>query len=122
VHAESCILAPNGTLNEIRKWLRDSHGATDIELLHDVADAFKHAKLTRRPGNRDYLVQTDRAVVSLSTGYGRLGFGEGKFGGGEQVIICQADGTERALSSVLFNVRDAWRQAIALPLLGNVPK
>jgi len=58
-------------------------------------------------------------VIALSTGYGELTFGEGKYGGTHQVIVLANSGT-RALSSVLQNVIDAWRRSagLALPVLG----
>ncbi|MCB2047748.1 MAG: hypothetical protein KDE32_05910 [Novosphingobium sp.] len=97
-------------LKGLRTWLSDTHvrrvngePVEDLEILHDVADAFKHAKLTRHCKQ----VQSDRAVVFLATGYGELSSGEGKYGGVEQVVVRLKNGDLRALSSVLWTVRDA---------------
>ena len=49
-------------------------------------------------------IRENDAVLALSTGYGELSFGEGKYGGIQQVIVLANSGT-RALSSVLQNVR-----------------
>jgi hypothetical protein len=43
-------------------------------------------------------------------------WGEGKYGGAEQVVITTKDGNKRALSSVLQNVFNAW-----MTLLGQPP-
>ena len=58
-------------------------------------------------------------VLALGTGYGELNYGEGKYGGTQQVLVLANSGT-RALSSVLQNVIDAWRRVagLVLPALG----
>jgi hypothetical protein len=43
-------------------------------------------------------------------------WGEGKYGGAEQVVITTKDGNKRALSSVLQNVFDAWMTLLGQPL------
>lgn len=43
-------------------------------------------------------------------------WGEGKYGGAEQVIVTTRDGAKRALSSVLQNVFDAWMRLLGQPL------
>jgi hypothetical protein len=43
-------------------------------------------------------------------------WGEGKYGGAEQVIITTKNGNKRALSSVLQNVFDAWMTLLGQPL------
>jgi hypothetical protein len=85
----------------------------DVKLCGDVADALKHAILTRNLDVRQ--IRENDAVIALSTGYGELGYGEGKYGGIQQVIVLANSGT-RALSSVLQNVIDAWRRAAGLDL------
>lgn len=92
--------------------LRQQMPAADVELLRDVADAFKHFKLDR-PSTR---VAGADAVVTCRSGYGKLGFGEGKYGGGYQVVVADVAGKERALTSVLQNVVDAWRETLGLEL------
>jgi hypothetical protein len=93
--------------------LRSDRNVADLELCGDVADALKHAILTRNLDARQ--IRENDAVLALSTGYGKLSFGEGKYGGTQQVIVL-ADSGERALSSVLQNVIDAWRRAANLAL------
>lgn len=108
-------------LGEVRKLasahctrLRSDAQIDDVGLLHDVADALKHAVLTRNPDRR--MVAANEAVLVSRTGYGGGRFGEGKFGGAEQVLVL-AKGDQRALSAVLQNVVDAWRRlgGIELP-------
>ena len=108
---------------EIRHWLnarctmlRTEEPISDVYLLGDVANALKHAILTQFPG-RD--VHENDEVLVVASGYGQLRFGEGKFGGVEQVLVLAKSGT-RVLSSVLQNVIDAWRFAagIELPAIG----
>lgn len=98
-----------------RKWLMSNHCSRrpdDVHVLHDVADAFKHAKLTRQRKDRPWLVASDKAVVSIATGFGELGWGEGKWSGVAQTIIEQPDGRKRALSFVLETAEDAWLRAM----------
>lgn len=42
-------------------------------------------------------------------------YGEGKYGGAEQVVITTVSGEKRALSSVLQNVFDAWMTLLEQP-------
>lgn len=109
---------------EVRGWLsqyctmsRTERVVGDVALLGDVADALKHGVLTFRIEERD--VAENDAVIVVGTGYGELAWGEGKFGGIDQVLIKAKSGT-RAVSSVLQNVIDAWRRAagISLPEIG----
>ena len=113
------------SLRALREWLapnctalRTTTVIDDIGLLGDVADALKHAVLTRRADERQVLA--NEAVLVSTTGYGGGRFSEGKFGGAEQVLILSTDGP-RALSAVLQNVIDAWRRAaeIYLPGIGE---
>ena len=43
-------------------------------------------------------------------------YGEGKYGGAEQLVITTVTGDKRALSSVLQNVFDAWMRLLGQPL------
>lgn len=54
-----------------------------------------------------------------SRAYGEGRFGEGKYGGTEQVYVLAKSG-KRALTSVLQNVIDAWRRVagFGLPAVG----
>lgn len=105
-------------LSEHCTMLRTEAKCNDIQLVGDVADALKHAILTHRPEFREVLA--NEAVLVSSTGYGDLRFGEGSFGGVEQILVL-GKSEARALSSVLQNVIDAWRRAahIDLPEIGK---
>ena len=107
--------------DDLRKFLMDNHckrRPNDVLVLHDVADAFKHAKLHwPRKGGRAWFVRSDRAVISSTAGWGELGWGEGRWGGPEQIVIELVDGTKRSLLFVLDTVADAWRSA-----MGRAPK
>jgi hypothetical protein len=109
-------------LGKLRQWvsrhctaLRTECPTPDVQLLGDVADALKHAVLTRNPERR--LVAANEAILVCESGYGGGPFGEGKFGGAEQVLVLSTLG-RRALSGVLQNVVDAWRRAASLNMPG----
>ncbi|MDI1345554.1 MAG: hypothetical protein PSV22_15840 [Pseudolabrys sp.] len=85
-------------------YLRTGRRVLDIELLRDIADAFKH----HRPDRSSATVRVSTDVVPIGTGWGQMRWGEGKFGGVEQVVVTTIDGDKRALSSILQNVFDAW--------------
>jgi len=111
---------------QLRQWLgsyctalRTDKPMNDVDLLADVADALKHAVLTRHPEKR--LVSANDAVLVSESGYGGGSYGEGKFGGVEQVLVLSVTG-QRALSGVLQNVVDAWRRAASqeLPPIGAI--
>jgi len=84
--------------------------AKDVTLLRDISVAFKHHKPTRGSVS----VSTD--IVPAGTGFGMLRWGEGKYGGVEQVCVAMNNGDRRALSSVLQNVFDAWMTYLNQPL------
>jgi hypothetical protein len=84
----------------------------DVVLLRDIADAFKHHTLTRTNAT---LAGSD-AIIMVGTGWGKLRYGEGKWGGVEQVIVERKDGSQRALSSIMQNVFDAWMTLLGQPL------
>lgn len=91
------------------RMLRQDEACADFDVLHDIADAFKHAILTQPRKDREHWVKTSKCSVVIASGFGELAFGEGKFGGTEQLIVRLETGKSRALSSVLQNVIDAWR-------------
>jgi hypothetical protein len=93
-------------------YLRGTEPSGDVALLRDVAEAFKHHRLDRKSAR---VVGAD-AVVACQSGFGQLAFGEGKFGGADQMVITQSDGSQRALTSVLQNVIDAWRTCLGFQL------
>jgi hypothetical protein len=92
--------------------LRSQNQVDDLTLLGAVVDSYKHARL--RNGKRP--VTTNRATVVTATGYGELGYGEGAFGGVDQVIVRTNSGQSRALSSILQNVIGMWRNVLDRPL------
>jgi hypothetical protein len=85
-----------------------------MDLLHDIQDAMKPVELKPRTPPRQ--VTTDKVTVAIQTGYGKLPYGEGKYGGTAQLVVTLADGKQRALSAVLQNVVDAWRSALGQEL------
>jgi hypothetical protein len=109
---------PCNALAEARTWLaayctmlRSENPIADVSLLGDVADSLKHAILL----NPAREVAANDAVLVVQSNFGQLGYGEGKYGGGLQVLVL-GKSRPRALSSILQNVVDAWRRAARLPL------
>lgn len=98
-------------------FLRSGQPVPDVTLLRDVAEAFKH----HRPDRGSATVATSSDVVPVSLGWGQARWGEGKWGSPEQVIIKTKNGEQRALSSVLQNVFDAWMTVLGqkLPPIGQ---
>lgn len=96
------------------RFLRDPNcpSPDDVALLRDVAEAFKHFKLSRPSAT----VADANAVVAISTGWGVMRWGEGKWGGIEQCMVKRTNGDTRALTSVLQNVFDAWMHLLGQPL------
>ncbi len=84
----------------------------DVNLLMDVADAFKH----HRPDRKSATVDVSFAITTHYGGYGQLRYGEGKYGGAEQTLVTRKSGEQRALSSILQNVFDAWMTYLKQPL------
>lgn len=84
----------------------------DVNLLMDVADAFKH----HRPDRPSATVDVSFAITTHYGGNGQLRYGEGKYGGTEQTIVTRTSGERRALSSILQNVFDAWMRYLQQPL------
>ena len=56
------------------------------------------------------------AIIMTGIGWGKLRYGEGKWGGIEQVIVERKSGEQRAVSSVMQNVFDAWLTLLGQPL------
>jgi hypothetical protein len=94
-------------------FLRQGAPVADVSLLRDVADALKH----HRPDRPSTTVLASTDIATVSMGFGQMRFGEGKFGGVEQVVVTAKNGDLRALSSVLQNVFDAWMTLLGQPLL-----
>jgi hypothetical protein len=91
---------------------RSQTSVDDVTLLMDVADAFKH----HRPDRPSATVDVSFAITTEYGGYGQLRYGEGKYGGAEQMIVTRISGEKRALSSILQNVFDAWMTYLKQPL------
>lgn len=107
----------------VQAWVQAQHcrflrgdPCEDMDLLHDLQDAIKHVELDPRRRLRPPQVIRDTATRVAGVGFGATAFGEGKFGGAEQVIITLVNGRSRALSSIFQNVLDAWRLALSQPL------
>jgi hypothetical protein len=98
-------------------FLRSAKRVEDVDLLRDTAEVFKHHTLDRSTA----AVKTQDMIVAATTGYSTLFFGEGKYGGAEAVIVTKTNGSQRALSSILQNVFDAWLMFLKEPLppIGN---
>lgn len=123
----SCLPSHVQGLSGVRQWAQTTHckmlrGAPvdDLELLGDVADAFKHFELTH-PRTTARKVTSAKATITTGAGWGEIGFGEGKYGGAEQVVVTQLNGRKRAMSSILQNVTDMWRSVLgrSLPPIGE---
>jgi hypothetical protein len=93
-------------------FLQTAKPVADVKLLRDIADAFKHHRPDR--SSASVVVSTD--IVPIGSGWGQMRYGEGKYGGAEQVVITTKDGDKRALSSVLQNVFDGWMTLLGQPL------
>lgn len=92
-----------GRVSDVRDWLL-ANGADDTTLLADAVDALKHAVLTQRLPRE---VEEAGQVVAVGRGYGTGRYGEGKFGGTDEVWIMARSG-RRPLSSVLHAVNAVW--------------
>lgn len=84
----------------------------DLQLVAAVADAYKHVVLR----NAARPVTTSQATLVVATGYGELGYGEGKYGGVNQVIVRLNNGQSRSLWGAIQNVVDMWRRFLGDPL------
>ena len=113
VHADKPAWGPTcATPNAVRKWLKDNWCANpnsliDFDVLHAVADAFKHAVLTQG----EPLFRSDEVIVTTSMGYGEGRYGVGKWGGTDQLTI-EIPGLETPMSTALQVVSQAWLKAM----------
>jgi hypothetical protein len=82
----------------------------EVDLLRDVAVAFKH----HRPRNGRITASSD--IAPGAGGFSQCRYGEGKYGGVEQIVVATNTGDKRALSSVLQDVFDAWMTVLGQPL------
>ena len=75
VHSAAPSWAPVGSLPELRAWLQEEHcrflrsetPVPDVDLLQDLADAFKHVRLSHPPKGRSRVVTQEGAVIRLAT-------------------------------------------------------
>ena len=88
---------------KVRDFLQ-AKGAVDLTILGDAADSLKHAVLTY-PLPRQ--VEEAGQVLVVGRGYGVGRYGEGKFGGGEQVWILARAGP-RPLTLLLRGISAVW--------------
>lgn len=102
-----------GELAQVREFLgilcRRHGGGNEVEILADVADALKHAVLTRRLPRE---VEEAGQVLTIDRPYGRGKYGEGRYGAPLQVWVLARSG-RRTLSAILSAVADAWQRALA---------
>ncbi len=108
----SSIMEVRDTLEARCVFLRSGQPVADVALLRDVADAFKH----HRPDRPSATVAASSDVTPVSLGWGQARWDEGKWDGAEQVIVTTKNGAQRALSSVLQNVFDAWMTVLGQKL------
>jgi hypothetical protein len=81
---------------------------SDAGLVRDVAEGFKHVTLSRRTRR-----VTSKDQTGIETmGYGQGGWGEGRYGGPEQLVVTLDDGTKRPLSAILKNVIEMWARIL----------
>lgn len=106
---------------DVRRWVQDKYcralrgpPSADLDLLDDIENAFKHVEL--RPRRVPRLVTSDRVIISGEVGYGGGAYGEGVYGGAEQMIVTLSDKSKRALTGILQNVLDAWTLAVGQEL------
>ena len=92
---------------EYRDELAKPERTPDFGLVRDVADGHKHVELTR-PSR---VTRSDQTQTG-SLAWGQGGFGEGVYGGGPQLVITLDDGSKRALSAVMKNVMEMWKQLL----------
>jgi hypothetical protein len=111
--------------NQVVDWLSDyctalrtENPIDDVSLLRDVADALKHAILSRNLQDRQ--VSANEAVLVLPTTWDEMTWDDFQWDA-EQVSIRTTNGRLRPLAGVLQNVIDAWRRvaSIDLPPIGE---
>jgi hypothetical protein len=76
----------------------------DFALARDVAEAHKHAELTRTPR------LVTRYDQTAAPGWGRGSYGKGPYGG--QLVVTLDDGTDRPLTEIMKNVIDMWERLL----------
>lgn len=99
--------------SDLCTFLRSQTRVDDIALVRDISEAFKH----HRPDRSTNTVASSEAIIACQQGFGKLRWGEGKFGGTLQAVVTRKNGDERALSSVFQNAFDAYLRLLKQPLL-----
>lgn len=101
-----------GKVGAVRAWVGDKMlkrwNENLIPLLGDTADALKHSTLNIRLPRE---VEERDQVLTISRGYGEGGFGEGKYGGIDEVWVLARSG-KRPLQLVLHRVSQTWLEEI----------
>lgn len=104
----------HGSARAARDWLAQFSGEhlghSDVGLLTDICDALKHSVLTH---NLPREVEEADQVLAVARGYGVGRFGEGKYGGGEEVWVL-ARSEPRPLGAILTSVSKAWSLALSV--------
>jgi hypothetical protein len=95
-------------LEHLAQTSRTNFGTSDVELLGDIADATKHSVLTRRLPRE---VEEAGQVLTIARGFGDGPYGEGKYGGVDEVWVLARSG-RRPLSKILRSVQEAWVAAM----------
>lgn len=78
-----------------RDYLAKKHA--DFALARDLAKGLKHVKLVRGTP----LIDGAASISSRATGFGELPYGEGGYGGPEEVVVELKDGSTRSVDAVL---------------------
>lgn len=73
-------------------------------MVRDVAEAHKHAELSRDSRLVTNCNQTDCGT----TGYGESAYGCGPFGGGPSIVVTLDDNSKHHLSRLVVQVKDVW--------------
>lgn len=95
---ESKLLGEIDTDNDI---FRKCH---DLTYLRDYANVQKHCELTK---TYKHFKSSDKVLVK-SLGWGDASFGEGQYGGGEQIVLSTDDDRSVLLSTVLQSSYEFW--------------
>jgi hypothetical protein len=80
----------------------------DFGLVWDIHDGHKHMTISR---NNRQVTRSDQTGVD-QMGFGEGGFGEDVYGGPDQIVIQLDDGSKRALSAVMLNVMEMWKDTL----------
>jgi hypothetical protein len=100
-------IAGAATASRYRDHLSQSICA-DFGLVRDVHDGHKHAVLSR--ANRQITTSDQTGMGRMAFGQG--GYGEGTYGGTDQIVIQLDNGSKRALSAVMSNVMGMWEKLL----------